>query len=142
MSAAIFFFSFMKSIAKQRFWPVEITRIIVSQAVRGKNKGDDEIVTSFHGIAYVDMAPLLYPGVQKIRGAYLIKPFTEADLLERTGRKGSLIDEATKIVTTARSSSSIAHVKLPVSKAGKPDGKVKVICVVLLFKNFISNYVL
>lgn len=42
---------------------------------------EDEIQISFHGVAYVDFAPLLYPGVRRIRGAYRIHPFSDTDLL-------------------------------------------------------------
>uniref|UniRef100_A0A8C9ZIM3 Cilia and flagella associated protein 70 n=1 Tax=Sander lucioperca TaxID=283035 RepID=A0A8C9ZIM3_SANLU len=31
----------------------------------------------FHGVAFVDMGQLLYPGVSRIRGAYSIQPFSE-----------------------------------------------------------------
>uniref|UniRef100_A0A8C9SKD8 Cilia and flagella associated protein 70 n=1 Tax=Scleropages formosus TaxID=113540 RepID=A0A8C9SKD8_SCLFO len=41
---------------------------------------EDEIQIPFHGVAYLDMVPLLYPGVKHIRGAYLIYPFYETDL--------------------------------------------------------------
>lgn len=37
----------------------------------------------FHGVAFVDMGRLLYPGVNRIRGAYSILPFTEAELLTK-----------------------------------------------------------
>ena len=33
---------------------------------------------SFHGVVYVDMAPLLYPGATTIRGAYKVHPYVEA----------------------------------------------------------------
>lgn len=46
---------------------------------------EDEIQISFHGVAYVDFAPLLYPGVRRIRGAYRIHPFSDADLLMKVG---------------------------------------------------------
>eukprot|EP00794_Sanderia_malayensis_P017853 gene17853-19636_t len=117
--------SLMKSIAKNRVWPVEIARTIVSQGVKGKGKGEEEITTSFHGVAYVDMAPLLYPGVKKIRGAFLVKPFSESEFVDRTGRKGTLIDDAIKMITTSRSSSSNAQSKMPIGKGNKLDGKPK-----------------
>ncbi len=115
----------MKTVAKQRVWPIEVNRSMVLQGGKGKAK-EEELVTSFHGVAYVDMAPLLYPGVKKIRGAYLVKPFSELDLTEKTGRKGTLMDDANKLITSTRSSSSIAHAKVPAGKGNKFDGKPKV----------------
>lgn len=46
---------------------------------------EDEIQISFHGVAYVDFAPLLYPGVRRIRGAYRIHTFSESDFLIKVG---------------------------------------------------------
>uniref|UniRef100_A0A8C7L6W7 Cilia and flagella associated protein 70 n=1 Tax=Oncorhynchus kisutch TaxID=8019 RepID=A0A8C7L6W7_ONCKI len=43
--------------------------------------GEDETQLSFHGVAYVDMAPLLYPGARRVRGAYRLYPFYDSDLL-------------------------------------------------------------
>ncbi|KAK3552274.1 hypothetical protein QTP86_007493 [Hemibagrus guttatus] len=50
-----------------------------------KRQLEDEIQISFHGVAYVDFAPLLYPGVRHIRGVYRIHPFSESDLLMKEG---------------------------------------------------------
>jgi hypothetical protein len=44
-------------------------------------QGEDETQLSFHGVAYVDMAPLLYPGARRVRGAYRLYPFYDSDLL-------------------------------------------------------------
>ena len=38
---------------------------------------------SYHGVVYVDMQPLLYPGATQIKGAYKINPFVENDFLEK-----------------------------------------------------------
>ncbi|TSK87600.1 Cilia- and flagella-associated protein 70 [Bagarius yarrelli] len=57
---------------------------------------EDEIQISFHGVAYVDFAPLLYPGVTQIRGAYRIQPFSESDLLMKTKRQESVVSESVK----------------------------------------------
>lgn len=34
---------------------------------------------SYHGVVYIDMQPLLYPGATQIKGAYKIHPFVDAD---------------------------------------------------------------
>ena len=117
--------NFMKKIANHRIWPLEVFRATVSMGSKTKVKGEDENLLSFHGIAYVDMAPLLYPGIHKIHGAFHIKSFHEADLHEKTGRKGTVTDEAAKLIIFARSTSSVAPAKAPAAKAGKLDGKPK-----------------
>lgn len=123
--------NFMRKIAQHRIWPLEVFRTMVSQGAKAKSKGEDENMLSFHGIAYVDMAPLLYPGVKKIHGAFLIKPFNETDLLAKTGRKGTVTDDAAKLISFVRSSSSIVPAKAPAAKAGKLDGKPKASAAVL-----------
>ena len=117
---------FMKKIAQHRIWPVEVFRALINQASKTKGKGDDEPLVSFHGVAYVDMAPLLYPGVKKIHGAYLIKPFNESDFQAKTGRKATVIDDTIKLMSFARSSSNSAFPsKNLAGRAGKLDGKPK-----------------
>lgn len=37
----------------------------------------------FHGVAFVDLRRLLYPGVKRMRGAFSIQPFSEEEILEK-----------------------------------------------------------
>ncbi|KAM8957317.1 cilia- and flagella-associated protein 70 isoform 5-T6 [Lycaon pictus] len=80
--------SFQKRIADCRFWPVEITRVPLTIAPKGKaakfDKADDESQLSFHGVAYVNMVPLLYPGVKRIRGAFHVYPYLDSTVYEKT----------------------------------------------------------
>ncbi|XP_005671155.1 cilia- and flagella-associated protein 70 isoform X2 [Sus scrofa] len=80
--------SFQKRIADCRFWPVEITRVPLTTAPKGKGakfeKTDDEGQPSFHGVAYVNMVPLLYPGVKRIRGAFHVYPYLNSTVYEKT----------------------------------------------------------
>nr|XP_010348835.1 cilia- and flagella-associated protein 70 isoform X3 [Saimiri boliviensis boliviensis] len=80
--------SFQKRIADCRLWPVEITRvplITVSKGKAGKTeKTDEEGQLSFHGVAYVNMVPLLYPGVKRIRGAFHVYPYLDNVVHEKT----------------------------------------------------------
>ncbi|KAK2508124.1 hypothetical protein MC885_003700, partial [Smutsia gigantea] len=80
--------SFQKRIADCRFWPLEITRIPLMAAPKGKaakfDKTEDESQLSFHGVAYVNMVPLLYPGVKKIRGAFHVYPYLDSIVYEKT----------------------------------------------------------
>lgn len=79
--------SLQDKIAKTRFWPLEVVRTPqVAAAKGGKGKGgDDDAHTSYHGVVYLNLAPLLYPGVKRIRGAYKVHSFTEPDLTEKVG---------------------------------------------------------
>ena len=50
----------------------------------GKGKGgEDDTHVSFHGVVYINMAPLLYPGVKRIRGAYKVHPYIEHEVNEK-----------------------------------------------------------
>ncbi|XP_037660708.1 cilia- and flagella-associated protein 70 isoform X5 [Choloepus didactylus] len=80
--------SFQKRIADCRFWPVEITRVPLVVVPKGKaakiDKNEDESQLSFHGVAYVNMVPLLYPGVKRIRGAFHVYPYLDSTVHEKT----------------------------------------------------------
>ncbi|XP_038599925.1 cilia- and flagella-associated protein 70 isoform X3 [Tachyglossus aculeatus] len=80
--------SLQKRIAECHFWPVEISRVPVVAATKGKagkaDKGDEEGQISFHGVAYVNMVPLLYPGVKRIRGAFRVYAYQESEVYEKT----------------------------------------------------------
>ena len=59
-------------------------QIFRSSLSSGAKKGkDDDTATSCHGIAWVNLAPLLYPGVTRIKGAALVHPYIESEVLER-----------------------------------------------------------
>ncbi|XP_012518672.1 PREDICTED: cilia- and flagella-associated protein 70 [Propithecus coquereli] len=45
---------------------------------------EDEGQLSFHGVAYVNMVPLLYPGVKRIRGAFHVYPYLDSTVHEKT----------------------------------------------------------
>nr|XP_020861833.1 cilia- and flagella-associated protein 70 isoform X2 [Phascolarctos cinereus] len=80
--------NFQKRIADCRFWPVEIIRVPVAPVSKGKStkvdKGDDDGQVCFHGVAYVNMVPLLYPGVKRIRGAFRVYPYLDGPVYEKT----------------------------------------------------------
>ncbi|XP_003509557.1 cilia- and flagella-associated protein 70 isoform X1 [Cricetulus griseus] len=80
--------SFQKRVADCRLWPVEITRVPLVAVPKGKagklEKTEDENQLSFHGVAYVNMVPLLYPGVKRIRGAFHVYPYLDSTVFEKT----------------------------------------------------------
>ncbi|KAM6423983.1 cilia- and flagella-associated protein 70 isoform 2-T3 [Liasis olivaceus] len=83
---------FRKRIADCRCWPVEITRVPVvtstkvkgGKGEKGGGGGADDDPISFHGVAFVSLVPLLYPGVKRIRGAFRIFPYHDSDVFEKT----------------------------------------------------------
>ncbi|KAH3852510.1 hypothetical protein DPMN_095020, partial [Dreissena polymorpha] len=87
--------SLQDKIAKCRYWPVEVMRL--PQPAGGKGKKDDDGSVSFHGVAFINLAPLLYPGVKRIRGAYKIYSYTDQALYEKTKRRAGFGEEAAKI---------------------------------------------
>ena len=52
--------SFLVHLSKAFHWPVEVIRVTTTPG-RGKVK-EDEISISHHGVAYIDLSALLYPG--------------------------------------------------------------------------------
>uniref|UniRef100_A0A8B9ZLX9 Cilia and flagella associated protein 70 n=1 Tax=Anas platyrhynchos TaxID=8839 RepID=A0A8B9ZLX9_ANAPL len=85
-----------KRIAECQYWPVEVCRMPVVSSSKGKtskaDKGDEDRQIFSHGVAYVNMLPLLCPGVQRIRGAFRVFTYQDSEVLEkvRTGRTVSL----------------------------------------------------
>ena len=68
LEVVVLFSSLQNKIAQNRYWPVEIMRTPVQQATKAKGKQgalEEEVAISYHGVAYVNMAPLLYPGVRR-----------------------------------------------------------------------------
>lgn len=64
----------------------------------------------------------------RIRGAYLVKPYIENEVYERTKRKGALAEEAARVASgMSRTLASAMAQKTPApSKQGKADAKTKV----------------
>ena len=67
-------------------WPMEITRVTTSPSSRGKSK-DPDVRMSIHGVAYMDLSSLVYPGNTQVFGAYPVVAFSESDISERTNCK-------------------------------------------------------
>ncbi|XP_050173589.1 LOW QUALITY PROTEIN: cilia- and flagella-associated protein 70 [Myiozetetes cayanensis] len=85
-----------KRIAECRFWPVELCRVSSAPPSKGKaSKADkgDEAQISFHGVAYVNMLPLLCPGVKEMRGAFRVFSYQDTEVLEKTKSQHSIFWE-------------------------------------------------
>ncbi|XP_009949475.1 PREDICTED: tetratricopeptide repeat protein 18, partial [Leptosomus discolor] len=76
-----------KRIAECRYWPVEVCRMSVASPSKGKtskaDKGDEDKQIFFHGVAYVNMVPLLCPGVKQIRGAFRVFSYQDSEVFEK-----------------------------------------------------------
>jgi len=120
--------SFQQKIAQYRRWPLEVIRITNTAAGVQKTKGkEEESLTSYHGVAYVDLAPLLYPGVSKVHGAYLVQPYSECEMAEKSNHKAIFNEESIKnLVGAQRSSSALGPGKGGAAKGNKTDTKAKV----------------
>ncbi|XP_023248869.1 cilia- and flagella-associated protein 70 [Seriola lalandi dorsalis] len=108
-------------IAESRLWPVEITRLLapLGKEAETKQLAEENPEIPFHGVAFLDMGRLLYPGVSRVRGAYSIQPFSEAELLNKAKRSVSVLKEQAKAAANqikARASSAAGSHK---GRAGK-----------------------
>lgn len=79
---------------KARYLPIEVVRTMVPTGVKGKR--DEDLAMSYHGVAYIDMAHLLYPGATRIKGAFKILPYSDQEYASKTKRKLGLVDETLK----------------------------------------------
>ncbi|KAG8001216.1 Cilia-and flagella-associated protein 70 [Nibea albiflora] len=113
-----------QKITESRLWPVEIMRSMapLTKAAEAKMLAEENPEIPFHGVVFVDMGRLLYPGVSRIRGAYSIQPFSEAELLKKAKQSVSVLKEHAKaaaILARARVGSAAGSHR---GKAGKDGG--------------------
>ncbi|NXY53893.1 CFA70 protein, partial [Callaeas wilsoni] len=105
-----------KRIAECRYWPVELCRMSVASAGKGKtskaDKGDEDKQIAFHGVAYVNMVHLLCPGVKQIRGAFRVFNYQDREVFEKTKIQHSIFQDR-------RSQLSLAKEGLGTSPASK-----------------------
>ncbi|KAM7424545.1 hypothetical protein PAMA_000746 [Pampus argenteus] len=110
-------------ITESRLWPVEIMRSLAplgKTAETTKLQAEEDPQIPFHGVAFVDMRRLLYPGVTRIRGAYSIHPFSETELLNKAKRSVSVLKEQAKAAASqvkARAGSAAGSYKARAGKA-------------------------
>lgn len=74
------------------------------------------------------LRPFCYYFIHRIRGAYLVRPFIENEVYEKTKRKGTLAEEAARVASgmSRTLASAMAQKAPPPSKQGKADAKTKV----------------
>jgi len=97
--------SLQNQITRVPFLAVEIVRTAAPTAPKGKKDEDSGI--SYHGVAYIETAPLLYPGATRLRGAYRVVPYNDAEYKAKTKRTGNIIDDAMRIANQLFDRSSL-----------------------------------
>ncbi|XP_061617504.1 cilia- and flagella-associated protein 70 isoform X4 [Phyllopteryx taeniolatus] len=118
-----------QKITESRFWPLEIMKSTIANEKSGatsKLQADEDPHIPCHGVAFIDMGRLLYPGVTHIRGAYSIQPYSSTLLLNKTRRNISLLKEHLKPgASKDRSGTTTCSAKTNTGKAKDTKGHVK-----------------
>ncbi|KAI3377407.1 hypothetical protein L3Q82_008597 [Scortum barcoo] len=113
-----------RKITECRQWPVEIMRSLAPLAKAAESKVVEENPEiPFHGVAFVDMGRLLYPGVSRIRGAYSIQPFSETELLKKEQAKAAANLVKTRAASAAGSYKSKVEKNVDGSNKGARESK-------------------
>ncbi|PKU30859.1 tetratricopeptide repeat protein hypothetical protein [Limosa lapponica baueri] len=110
-----------KRIAECQYWPVEVCRMTVASATKGKtskaDKGDEDKQIFFHGVAYVNVVPLLCPGVKRIRGAFRVFTYRDSEVLEKTKCQHSVFRDLRMQLGLTKEGSWTSGISTPLSKA-------------------------
>ncbi|NXX98878.1 CFA70 protein, partial [Centropus bengalensis] len=110
-----------KRIAECQYWPVEICRLSVASPSKGKtnkaDKGDEEKQISFHGVAYVNMLPLLFPGVKQIRGAFRVFAYQSSEVFEKTKSQCSVFQDLRVHLSLTKEGMSTPETNTALSRA-------------------------
>ncbi|NXK72651.1 CFA70 protein, partial [Amazona guildingii] len=110
-----------KRIAERQYWPVEVCRVSVALPSKGKtskaDKGDEEKQISFHGVAYVNMMPLLCPGVKQIRGAFRVCAYQDSEVFEKTKSQHSVFQDLRGQLSVTRVGSGTSEIGAHLNRA-------------------------
>ncbi|CAL1530492.1 unnamed protein product [Lymnaea stagnalis] len=120
---------FQESIGRCRYWPLEVMRYPVPVVSKSKKNSqatllfaaDEENAASFHGVAFLNLAPLLYPGVQRIKGAFKVVAFTDNVVSDKIKRKTMISDDGVKQAPAVLSRT----VNSPIAKKSMKEGEKK-----------------
>ncbi|XP_032896225.1 cilia- and flagella-associated protein 70 isoform X2 [Amblyraja radiata] len=131
--------SLQKHIAENTYLPVEIKRVPLAPPAKGGksskvDKSEEEGPIYFRGVLYVNMAPLLYPGVKRIRGAYPIGPYNEVEIFEKTKHKKSLTRD------TSGGKGQSQHSRIIVNKSKEDKGRDTMRKSLVNVKSFITEH--
>ena len=85
---------FQSRIAKfAKYLPIEVARAREPEgAKKGKGKQDQDNDLQNHGVALVNLSPLLYPGVSAVKGVFPIQGYTD-HILASSGYSTSVAEE-------------------------------------------------
>ncbi|NXN73160.1 CFA70 protein, partial [Himantopus himantopus] len=110
-----------KRIAECQYWPVEVCRMNVASPSKGKtskaDKGDEDKQIFFHGVAYVNMLPLLCPGVKQIRGAFRVFTYQDSEVFEKTKRQHSVFRDLRTQLSLTKEGPWTPGISTPFSRA-------------------------
>ncbi len=71
-------------------WPLEIGRVQMAPPTGGKgakvSKEPQEPLLSYHGVAYLDLSPLLYPGATSIFGVFPLHAYSRMETLAKVSQ--------------------------------------------------------
>ncbi|KAF1489218.1 Cilia- and flagella-associated protein 70, partial [Megadyptes antipodes antipodes] len=113
--------SLQKRIAECRYWPVEVCRMSAVSSSKGKtskaDKGDEDKQIFFHGVAYVNMVPLLCPGVKQIRGAFRVFTYQDSEVFEKTRSQHSVFRDLRSQLSLTKEGPWTPGVSTPLSRA-------------------------
>ncbi|NXG64176.1 CFA70 protein, partial [Hemiprocne comata] len=107
-------------VAECRHWPVEICRMVLPSPSKGKtskaDKGDEDKQIFFHGVAYVNMLPLLCPGVRQIRGAFRVCTYQDSEVLEKTKSQHSVLWDLRRKLSLTKEGSWTPGISTPLTR--------------------------
>ncbi|NWR66948.1 CFA70 protein, partial [Bucorvus abyssinicus] len=115
--------SLQKRIAECQYWPVEVCKMAAASASKGKtskaDKGDEDKQIFFHGVAYVNVVPLLCPGVKQIRGAFCVFHYQDSEVLEKTKSQHSVFRDLRTQLSLTKEGSWTPGIGTPKAVPGK-----------------------
>ncbi|XP_010288865.1 PREDICTED: tetratricopeptide repeat protein 18, partial [Phaethon lepturus] len=110
-----------KRIAECQYWPVEVCRMSVASPSKGKtskaDKGDEDKQIFVHGVAYVNMVPLLCPGVKQIRGAFRVFTYQDSEVFEKTKSQRSVFRDLRPQLSLTKEGLWTPGISTPFSRA-------------------------
>ncbi|NXF35177.1 CFA70 protein, partial [Nyctibius bracteatus] len=103
------------------YWPVEVCRMPVASASKGKpskaDKGDEDKQIFSHGVAYVNVVPLLCPGVKQVRGAFRVFTYKDSEVFEKTKSQHSVFRDLRTKLSLTKEGSLTPGISTPLSRA-------------------------
>ncbi|NWS74246.1 CFA70 protein, partial [Crotophaga sulcirostris] len=110
-----------KRIVECQCWPMEVCRMTVASPSKGKtskaDKGDEDKQISFHGVAYVNMLPLLCPGVKRMRGAFRVFAYQDSEVFEKTKSRRSVFQDPRMQLGLTKEGPWASEISTPLSRA-------------------------